>query len=433
MKALETSPRVRWSVIPAILLALFGSIATARAQLNLVYLESNIGVGSACNPNTDDSNSIYAFSNSGGVLTQLSGSPYLTGGAGVCDPGNAHTAFDADQEVVIVNDSYLLAVNGDSNTISSFTINPDGSLTAVGSPVASGGQDPVSIGVDYNVLTIGGSKYSWVGVVNKNEDPNQNISGAVPNFTTFTLSSTGELSPIAGSTVNLAAGSSPSQMLVLPKLHYAYLDVFMGSTAAINAYKITSTGVTSAIDSAPPPVSGYVLLGLAVNPNARYIYAGLPESSPNPNEVGVYTYEASTGTMPGAVSLVGERKNEGKAVCWFAVNSSSAGTFLYSAESSSGTVSVYNLAHPAAPALLQHFTVTTPPGGKMPEPANLAFDPTGTYLYCLDNVNSVLHVLAVDSMTGEVSEPNEPIVLPSPAKEGALGLATLCIPTGSCS
>lgn len=41
---------------------------------------------------------------------------------------------------------------------------------------------------------------------------------------------------------------------------------------------------------------------------------------------------------------------------------------------------------------VQHYTLS----GSVPEWGNLSFDPTGTYLYCLDHINAMLHVLDLD-------------------------------------
>jgi hypothetical protein len=114
----------------------------ARGVNTYVYVESNIG-------KTAGNNSIFAFSNDGlGNMTALAGSPYLTGGTGIFDPGGPQTEFDADQQVIATPDNTLLyAVNGRTNTIAAFDINADGTLTTVaGSPFASEGQDPASLG-----------------------------------------------------------------------------------------------------------------------------------------------------------------------------------------------------------------------------------------------------------------------------------------------
>jgi hypothetical protein len=65
--------RLTASLIPALVLA--GTLS-AQTSINMVYVESNIG-------KTANQNSVYAYSNSAGKLTQLKGSPYLTGGTGV--------------------------------------------------------------------------------------------------------------------------------------------------------------------------------------------------------------------------------------------------------------------------------------------------------------------------------------------------------------
>src|SRR5258707_13545729 len=96
----------------------------AIAQVNAVYVVSNIG-------QVPNSNSIIAFSNDGtGKLTPIKGSPFKTTGTGVFNSNSIMSpAFQADQEVVVNSaGTLLLAVNGDSDTISSFSINSTGSL-----------------------------------------------------------------------------------------------------------------------------------------------------------------------------------------------------------------------------------------------------------------------------------------------------------------
>src|SRR6185369_4663376 len=120
----------------------------AAAQQNLVYINANI--------TATNQNGVVALVNDGaGNLTPLAGSPFLTGGTGV-GPASGGTDFqwDSDQEVSINPAGNLLfAVNGHSNTIASFTINADGTLTTnAGSPVASGGPQPASIGYRDNAL-----------------------------------------------------------------------------------------------------------------------------------------------------------------------------------------------------------------------------------------------------------------------------------------
>src|SRR5579863_254458 len=139
----------------AALLIVVGAKRIAQAQdagtLNLVYVESNIS--------TTGGNTVLGFSNDGlGNLTPLSKSPYATNGTGTVS-GNGGLQFDADQEVVANPGGTLLyAVDGHSNDVAGFTINSDGNLTSIGgSPVPSGGQDPVSIGFRNNAFGNGSS------------------------------------------------------------------------------------------------------------------------------------------------------------------------------------------------------------------------------------------------------------------------------------
>ena len=187
--------------IPFVLItsALLLNAALAQQPETYIYVESNIGT-------VDDQNSVYAWSNDGlGNMTALPGSPYLTGGTGVNAPGSSE--INADQEVIANQDgSAIYAVNGHSNTIAAFNVNADGTLTTVtGSPFASGGQDPASIGTHGNFLV----------VANKNFDPNQNIDDNVPNYTTFAVKRNHSLVMNPGSTLELAKDSGPSQALPL--------------------------------------------------------------------------------------------------------------------------------------------------------------------------------------------------------------------------
>src|SRR5262245_30391631 len=121
--------------------ALFVVPSLARATTSYIYVESNVA-------SVPDQNSIYAFANNGvGNLIALPGSPYLTGGTGNSTPGDSD--LDADQEVIANQDgSVLYAVNARSNSIAAFRVNADGTLTTIsGSPFASGGRIPVSIGL----------------------------------------------------------------------------------------------------------------------------------------------------------------------------------------------------------------------------------------------------------------------------------------------
>jgi 6-phosphogluconolactonase len=87
------------------------------------------------NDNTAGTNTIGAFDRHGdGSLTPISGSPFAAGGQGT------GTIIGSQGALQLSSDGrYLLAVDAGSNQVSVLRIRRDGSLTAVGSPVWSGG------------------------------------------------------------------------------------------------------------------------------------------------------------------------------------------------------------------------------------------------------------------------------------------------------
>jgi 6-phosphogluconolactonase (cycloisomerase 2 family) len=422
MKEKEKVRQVRWSVTLAILVALLGAILITRSRdllkaassLNLVYVESNIGLPA-------NSNSVFGFSNVGGTLSPVAGSPWLTGGTGVHDPGQVMglTEFDADQQVIISPQNNLLfAVNGHSNSFAVFTISStDGHLTAIaGSPFHSNGSDPVSFALLYNILS---GPESWLGVVNKGADPNQRDSA--PNVSTFKVTSAGVPTLVSQGTVTLGSGSSPSQLITAtgsPAKHqfWAFLDQYQAASPnepGLYSYQVLGNAGLKAVNSAADPANPPTL-GLALNRSYRVMYAGLPTL----NEVAVFTYDSTTGkvTFSNAVA------NPGMGVGWLAVGPTSTGQFLYTSEPGSGTITVYSISSNGTKLTqVQHSSLM----GMSPVPGNLAFDSTGAYLYCLDSYHALLHVLSVNAATGKLSEPNSPTALNVSAGNEPLGLATI--------
>lgn len=396
--------RFPWLTIATFLLC----AAFASAQLNAVYFESNVG-------SVTGQNSIYGFSNDGaGNLTPLPGSPYLTGGTGVFDPGGLSNSFDADQQVIVNKAGTLMfAVNGHSNNISVFNINSDGSLTPIpGSPFDSAGSDPGSLSLDET------STPMLLAVANKGSDPNQ-VDGP-PNYATFFLDPTGALTP-TGQTVTIAAGSSPSQVILHPSGHVLITDDFQAHT--MSTYRYTSTGAMTLLHSASPQNGGN-FLGMALHPTQPIIYAATPSPTLGKNFMSAYGYQTNSGSLT-FQSIV---KNGGRATCWIAVNA--AGTKYYDSETVSNTVSVYDLTNPNKPAFQQQ--ISLPAGGT---PVNLTVDPTQKFVYVLQDrgvkeiaagnpVQARILTLTINS-DGTLSALNPPIPITLPTGETPVGIATV--------
>lgn len=374
-------------------------VNVALAQVNAVYIESNIG-------QVPGKNSVYALKNDGkGKLTPIKGSPFLTGGTGVFETNSVFApGFVADQEIVVnAAGTLLFAVNGDSNTITSFGINSDGSLTNLAT-AASNGQDPVSIGLDEN-----SPAGPQITVANQANDPKQ--SGGTPNITSFTVDlTTGILTPVDNSTITFSMGS-PAQALVSPSGRF----VFVTAGSTLNSYSVGAGGLLILNNS---EIQSQALEGETVHPKQRVIYVGMPSI----NQLSIDSYNTA-----GDVALVRNIPNPGSLICWLTTNP--AGTRLYTVESATRSLTVYDIsgANALNPVQLQHVTVS----GTTDEPTNLKLDPTGQFLYVLglqpnqQTPGNFLHVLNVSSADGTLTETQTPIKIPIHSGEVPMGLAVV--------
>lgn len=400
-----------WMAVAAVLVLGAGSAVAVQAQINAVYLNANIGTVS-------NANVVLGYSNDGsGNLTPLPGSPYSTGGTGSAPAAGMSLGLQTDDDQqVIVNKagSLLFTVNGFSNTIAVFTINSDGSLTPVaGSPSTSGGPQPASLGLFDGILSNGNS---FLVVANHQGDPNQ-INPKNPNFTTFTVATNGTLTHNTGSQVTLPVGALPSQAAI-GQQHLAFGMQFAGGGVAgvpsqIYSYRIKSNGTLKLNNTVQTP-TGNVFLGEVVHPKQSILYAALPADS----QIAVYQYSIATGVLTYQTSVA----NPGSLACWLAINST--GTRLYSGESASNSITVYDLTNPLLPVQLQHLTLTPTTTGS--SVTNMRFDPTGQFLYAISNspTTSSLHVMNVAS-DGTMTETVTPLTLPVPSGNYPIGLATL--------
>ena len=366
-----------------LLLFALGLVAMAFSQSvqgaqSYIYVETDIG-------DPANMNSIAAYSNDGsGNLVALPGSPYLTGGTGINAAAGAE-ALDADQQVIAnPAGTALYAVNGHSNDISVFTIKGDGTLSAVrGSPFPSGGQQPASLALSGSLLI----------VANKDQDPNQSSSGPA-NYATFPVKANGGLSKRPGAIFPLAEGSHPAQVL-MASIANTFFGMVEFESSYISTFAFDPRGTTMTETSTiPSPSSGALFLGEILHPTQQILYAGIV----NRKQVGVYTYDAN-----GVLTFVRTVSNPGSAVCWLCTNA--AGTRLFTSESLTSTLSVYDISRPLKPTLLQHLPLLNYDGVEY----NLALDLTESFLYAI--AGTQLHVLNVDA-SGLLSETAAPVHLP---------------------
>jgi len=394
---------------------------TASAQAfgqtgDYVYVETNI--------KTPNGNSIAGFvRGANGQLQPIPGSPFLTKGAGTQDPGISLGPEDSDQDIISSPDRNLLfAVNSGSDSIAVFHIGENGALTPVeGSPFPSGGNDPVSLGLSGNTLF----------VVNKSGDFGR-PSAILPNYTTFQVAADGKLTPTSDSTndssrrfqstVSVAVGSSPSQALAVPYTNLLFGADFLGGL--LQRFQFDGNGGLHQLTPLALPASEFsdtttprLPLGLPSHPRYPFLYVGFVTD----NKLGVYQYGND-----GSLTFLRTVPNSGTAICWLRTNR--AGTRLYSTDTGTNSVSVYDLSDPENPVQIQNL-VLSGPGNVL----QFSLSSDEKYLYALSSRGStsipegqgnMLHILTINN-EGTVDENVSPVVFNEPNDTRPQGVAVV--------
>jgi 6-phosphogluconolactonase len=267
------------------------SLSVAGQERNFVYT----------NDGGSPANTVSAFQvNPDGSLTQIPGSPFLTGGSGTSTDVNPGKITTAIREGV----SFLYAANNDDATISAFRIHPTtGNLTPVhGSPFSSGTPTPFSnfslaaspdgrflfatdesstlvhvfaIHERSGALTERPKSPFEVGALS--EGLKVTASGrflvvglkSVHAVEVFAVSEKGALTPVPGSP--FAASGLASAVDV-----NCESDRVFASNAAltvIDAYRMASDGTLTPVPGSPFPSGGTITISaLTLSPDNRYLF-----------------------------------------------------------------------------------------------------------------------------------------------------------------
>ncbi len=350
-----------------------------------LYIESNNPVAGQ--------NAVLAYHrNQDGSLTPLPGSPFLTGGTGFFDPTYAVGPFDG-QGIMAADPvgGVLFVPNGGSDSIAALRMRRDGSLYPVaGSPFATSGNTPEALGMRDRTLVI----------VDNATDPNQAGSGVGPSYETARLGRGDSLIQNTSATIQLPAGTLPTQALPVPGTPLVYTNEFLPGT--LSSYFLDLAGRLHLIERQAPPLeageaSQPVPLGQAINPAAPFLYVGLP----NVARVAVYRMRQT-----GELGFVRTVANSGAAVCWLHVSKDSL--HLYTANTGDHSISVYDLTRPEQPVERQHLVLNNAAGGVF----DFALSPDERFLYAVEEESSPaasglsnqVHILSIDHATGQVAE-----------------------------
>jgi hypothetical protein len=334
--------------------------------------------------NTVGANTIGAFyRHADGSLSPMPGSPFPAGGAGTGSGLASQGALQLSSD-----GRYLLAVDAGSNQVSVLRVGWDGSLQLVpGGVISSGGPTPVSIAVHGDLVYVANS-------------------GAVgPNFTGFTLSPWGQLQPLAGSTVPLANGSQPDDVL-FNSIGRALVGNLTG-TSQIESFAVGWNGLLTAAPGSPLTAQGLGPFGSEFRPtNPFQLFVSNAH-----NGTGLGTVSAFNVAWDGALSsITGSPFADGQtAPCWVEITHD--GQFLFTVNTASGNISRYWIA-PNGILTLLGSTPVNATGGVGAVDARLS--PDGRTLYVDESRIGAVGAFAVTG--GNLTElPGSPISLPAGA------------------
>jgi len=272
--------------------------------------------------NASPGNSVLVYDRAADGSLRPAGS-VATGGTGT-------GAGLGDQGAIALSREGLFVVNAGSNDISSFVVKGD-RLTPAGR-VPSGGQQPISVTVHDDVLY----------VLN---------AGGAGNVSGFRVARDGTLTPIAGSTRPLA-GSGPAEVAFTPD--GGALLVTEKATNTIDRFPVGPAGVAG--DPVGRPSNGPTPFGFAFDGRGHALVSEAGGGPGGTSAVSSYGVGPGGSLSPISPSV----PNNQHATCWVTVTKN--GRFAYTANTGSGTVSGYRVAHDGSIALLDPSGVTAQAG-----------------------------------------------------------------------
>jgi 6-phosphogluconolactonase len=347
-----------------LVMLLLATVATASSSTNTpgaVYTLTNSASG----------NAVVAFSRAAdGTLTTQG--TFATGGNGT------GSSLGSQGAVTLSNDGrQLFAVNGGSNTISLFSVRPNGlELQATAS---SGGSLPISI------TELKGLLY----VVN---------AGGAGNIAGFTVGNS-SITPLAGSIRPLGTGSAgPAQVSFTPD--GSVLVVTEKASSTIDTYAVGSDGLAG--EPVVSPSAGGTPFGFDFDNRGHLLVSEAAGSASS--------YEVAGG---GTSAISGAVATHQGAPCWLVTSKN--GKYAYTANAAAGTISGFSVGHDGSIALLDP-TGSNAALGSTSHPLDEAVSNNGQFLY---NLTDGLHTISAFRIAEDGSLA---LVGSTPVPTGAAGI-----------
>ena len=371
--------------IGSLAFALSGSLTAVQAHADTGDVVGHLYV----NDNTVGINTVVGFDrHPDGSLTPIVGSPFPAGGAGTGQGIGSQGALQLSSD-----GRYLIVADAGSGQISVLRIRPDGSLRPVeGSPVSSGGSTPVTIAVHDDLVIVGNS-------------------GAVSNYTGFTLNAGGQLQPLTNSTFALPSGTMPGDVLFDgdgTHLVGTRIGTAVGAAtlpSEIDSFNVGDEGHLTAAPGSPFPAQGAGPFGSEFRPtNPSQLFVSNAHDGAGNGSISAYDVTSLGVLDPIAGSPFADKQT---APCW--VEISHDGRFLFTVNTANPSISRFAIADNGSLTLLGS-TPFNSPMGLGPEDARLG--PNGDKLWVVDTAAGKISAFAVSG--GNLTElASSPTSLPA--------------------
>jgi 6-phosphogluconolactonase (cycloisomerase 2 family) len=343
------------------------------------------------NDNTAGTNTIGGFDqHADGSLTTMAGSPFAAGGAGtgtiIGSQGSSQSTADG---------RWVLVVDAGSSQISVLGVGGDGTLTAApGSPVSSGGIEPVSIAVQGDLVYVA----------------NEGNGATGSNYTGFTLASDGRLTPLADSTVPLPPTALPGDVL-FNGTGRNLIGVEVGttdpSTFLIDSFLVGGDGRLTPAAGSPFAAEAAGPFGSEFSPaDPHHLYVSNAHGGANNGSVSAFSVNPNAKLK----SITSSPFADGQtAPCW--VEISRDGRYLFTVNTGSTTISSYRILANGSLTLIGSTTFRSGTGIR---PFDARLDAAGDHLYVVDAAIASVSGFSVSG--GSLTElSSSPAVLPAGA------------------
>ena len=299
--------------------------------------------------------------------------------------------------------AYAYVGNFDSNSVTTFSIDPDTGALTERETVSGVVHGPQSMVVEST------GHFAYVANYNSND------------VAMFSISQTGVLTPllIGMGTATVPAGRQPSSLAIDPTGTYVYVANF--ATSNMTTFSIDGGGAQT--PGALTTIGGAIGAGVsprsvAVDPKGPFVYV----ADHNPNATGDVANAVTTVTMfrikqspdpnPGTLQLIGTvtvaSASTGSAPESIVVDPS--GRFVYVADSGVHAVIPYSIDQTTG-ALTAVLTGTGAGAavGVGEQPIAVTVDPTGQFAYVIDALSNTMTTFSIDQSTGELTAVGLPV------------------------